>query len=1260
MMTRSRRNASIQLGLGVLWMLVGAVFGWWVFERSGWPRDWVYLPAAIVGLGVLSATNGLFTLWLARPAEPLIDDEEESDPPESQVVALWVQAALGAVVVGVGYGIGLGLMRSSAPSDQFVRMLGLVSAGLIWGGIGMLAAATWSLYGRARRLEIRLGWAPPIAGGVAAIAVVAVSALYTQLRIMPELPSLSWAQPGLHLLGVLVMTPAGLLVAATTMAVKLRTSSPTRTLSGNPRAGAERRISRGEFVLLGLLMAVAVGLQLLLLLWYIEDAAISFTYARHIAGGEGAVTWAGGERVEGYSNPLWVALMVVWYWIGVDGFQSSKLMGAAFGAATVPLVFLLAREARPHRRDAVPLLAALLMVFNPQVTIWNASGLENSLFNFLLAAGMLRVLVEGRTPAVRPWSAVIFFALSITRPEGIVYAAFAGFWAMLLTIEARSGGLREAVAGGNGRTIAAAAGRALAPTGAWLALFFVPWCVYQVVHYDYFAHMFANTYYAKRGDKTFNLYTWNNRGWKYARNYAHELWRGYLIPLFVFGLLGNRKTRGLIATVSLLLLGLVLLYPGPDALADTPFWPDLIAPKWWSRARVWVLLGVVGVLPIAAVGRRGWRALVLCWVMAALAVVFTVWSMGDWMKGFRWFSFVSAPAAVLLAVGIGELADAVHHATWRFSRWVHGVVIAVPVLAGLVVCTWLVLPRMGALPRAPRLDVIDLWVMWGIPLALVIGAALAWRHHRDDAHPARWTMLGSALFFGLFATLLLPNTHHLSWFEGVRETGPYKVKKRVDYKKFVIERLGVTDRVVDLDVDMGAHMYWSNYRILDIAGLVDVSMAHHSFQKPFVREYVFEEMQPHLAHVHAGWANTSRIPQHDEWKRDYFELPGYPSGKTSLHVGNFVRKDLFVEPAWSGVEAGVSYAGGVDLVGIELVAPYAAPGRRLFFELGLRTEPREKDEEFRVIAFLASPTGVVHAFDAAPGHDWYPPYRWGPTEVFHGRFSAPLPADLPPAEYDFGVVVLGIDGVPLAAESVHESLVLATGDPEVPRYMRGEVRLVGAVHVVSTDEVDERAAADLAEVQALAGGGDCAAAAEVWVRAQRLQSHRRGWLAEARSGAHVVLADCWAELAAGAARPDAVVLLQRARLLDHWTPRYQAVARPLADDLYEEGLAYREAEQWELAYRAFRDASRVWPWLSWARKYAEETRDRRLGIDPLSLDQADLEREKKRAEDQAAREQRSRDRKARKAAGEPEEPATPKPRLPTPTRLERPADLRRP
>jgi len=44
-----------------------------------------------------------------------------------------------------------------------------------------------------------------------------------------------------------------------------------------------------------------------------DDATISMQYARNLAQGAGPGWNAGGERVEGFTNPLWVAFMALFH-----------------------------------------------------------------------------------------------------------------------------------------------------------------------------------------------------------------------------------------------------------------------------------------------------------------------------------------------------------------------------------------------------------------------------------------------------------------------------------------------------------------------------------------------------------------------------------------------------------------------------------------------------------------------------------------------------------------------------------------------------------------------------------------------------------------------------------------------------------------------------------------------------------------------------------------------------------------------------------
>ncbi|RME26543.1 MAG: hypothetical protein D6798_06495, partial [Deltaproteobacteria bacterium] len=79
--------------------------------------------------------------------------------------------------------------------------------------------------------------------------------------------------------------------------------------------------------------------------FFIEDAGISFAYARNLVHGEGLAPFPGGERVEGYSNFTWTLLVAFFYALGVPTWVSAKVMGAVFGVLALPVVYLVTRRA---------------------------------------------------------------------------------------------------------------------------------------------------------------------------------------------------------------------------------------------------------------------------------------------------------------------------------------------------------------------------------------------------------------------------------------------------------------------------------------------------------------------------------------------------------------------------------------------------------------------------------------------------------------------------------------------------------------------------------------------------------------------------------------------------------------------------------------------------------------------------------------------------------------------------------------------------
>src|SRR6476620_286995 len=117
--------------------------------------------------------------------------------------------------------------------------------------------------------------------------------------------------------------------------------------------------------------ALTVIAILTVLLWRVtlDDAYITFRYARHLAEGYGLGAWNHtGEHVEGYSSPLWMLLIAGAAWLGVDLRIASKVFGAA-AALTVIVVLFRRRDDRPA------VLAGVFLPLYLPFMLYTASGM---------------------------------------------------------------------------------------------------------------------------------------------------------------------------------------------------------------------------------------------------------------------------------------------------------------------------------------------------------------------------------------------------------------------------------------------------------------------------------------------------------------------------------------------------------------------------------------------------------------------------------------------------------------------------------------------------------------------------------------------------------------------------------------------------------------------------------------------------------------------------------------------------------------------
>jgi arabinofuranosyltransferase len=167
--------------------------------------------------------------------------------------------------------------------------------------------------------------------------------------------------------------------------------------------------------------------------WFLcDDAYIAFRYVSNSQLGYGYV-WNPPPflPVEGYTCFLWVALLdVVWTLTGIEPPESSNWLALLFGFGSLWLTaaMLMALDLGPRLRAARRSLLAIVLLgvaTNAGFLMWTSSGLETSLFNFLMLAwvGSALLLPVGSARWVFAISATAAL-LTLTRPDGLTMFAF--------------------------------------------------------------------------------------------------------------------------------------------------------------------------------------------------------------------------------------------------------------------------------------------------------------------------------------------------------------------------------------------------------------------------------------------------------------------------------------------------------------------------------------------------------------------------------------------------------------------------------------------------------------------------------------------------------------------------------------------------------------------------------------------------------------------------------------------------------------------
>jgi hypothetical protein len=319
---------------------------------------------------------------------------------------------------------------------------------------------------------------------------------------------------------------------------------------------------------------------------HVEDALISYTYARNFANGYGFVPNIGGERVEGFSNPLWVFLLAGGQLLGVSPFTSSRALGVVLALGELALAYRLYRDHLLDIARESPLLALLapaVLASQPGFQMWNHMGLENPLYGFLLSLATWLHLNELRGHRRMPWSALPLLGLLLTRPEAPLYVACILGHKVLHLVSAR----RDAKQGAD-------PGSALGWLALWLALIVVPFAGYVAWRLQYFGWPLPMPYYVKLAEKrsptVSSLLHGDDPGLQYL---GQGIWTMRMVPLVGLGILAlvfrrRRPERGacLLLVAQCFAACSFAVYSGGD----------------WMHGWRWLHILIVPLAPLGAAG----------------------------------------------------------------------------------------------------------------------------------------------------------------------------------------------------------------------------------------------------------------------------------------------------------------------------------------------------------------------------------------------------------------------------------------------------------------------------------------------------------------------------------------------------------------------------------------------------------------------------------------------------------------------------------
>lgn len=382
--------------------------------------------------------------------------------------------------------------------------------------------------------------------------------------------------------------------------------------------------------------------------WFLcDDAYIAFRYVSNSQLGYGYV-WNAAPflPVEGYTCFLWVLLLdLTWSITGIDPPAAANWLGLGFGVGSLVLTarmtwqLELGPQLAPHRSGLLAIVM-LGMVTNASFLMWTSSGLETSLFNFLVLGWIFSALfLPAGSSAWLFWVSTSASMLALTRPDGMLM--------LIATL---------------GLFVLAAQSRSAWPSrvqlrGMWPGA--LPLAI-PVAHLlwrrSFYGEWLPNTYYAKQ------VAPWPESGVRYLTSFVLEygLWLLALLALWL-AVAALRSSRSDSMQDLLAAVVQVPVLVGATLVAHVTYYTLITGgdhfeyrvyshlPALWLVGAVWILNRFV---ERRAFGRGTALALLLSIVLLAWPIPWSTWAKSRALRSRAKTFNLTIPMADAFPVGL--------------------------------------------------------------------------------------------------------------------------------------------------------------------------------------------------------------------------------------------------------------------------------------------------------------------------------------------------------------------------------------------------------------------------------------------------------------------------------------------------------------------------------------------------------------------------------------------------------------------------------